>query len=204
MDSRSFEISVDVFGENLKGIVMERSRGFTSWIRFGSISLCCLLEGVKACCKGEFAKRYLKNWEDGGRKFKLECRENEADRFLLCSVVDLEANKYCLAFSEGKDILGGWTLLAEKLCSFGVSTCDEPNEVLVFFRTESRVGAYEGKTKNSYVEAVKPRARKLGEAVWLQLGKKYVLSGSKMLDWCLVGRCGESLVLAQDLSALGR
>ncbi|RVW88494.1 hypothetical protein CK203_043831 [Vitis vinifera] len=145
---------------------------------FGSISLCCLLEGVKACCKGEFAKRYLKNWEDGGRKFKLECRENEADRFLLCSVVDLEANKYCLAFSEGKDILGGWTLLAEKLCSFGVSTCDEPNEVLVFFRTESRVGAYEGKTKNSYVEAVKPRARKLGEAVWLQLGKKYVLSGT--------------------------
>ncbi|RVW24399.1 hypothetical protein CK203_093247 [Vitis vinifera] len=121
------------FEKDAGGIVMERSRGFTSWIRFGSISLCCLLEGVKACCK---------------------------DRFLLCSVVDLEANKYCLAFSEGKDILGGWTLLAEKLCSFGVSTCDEPNEVLVFFRTESRVGAYEGKTKI-------PMLKRCWTGVWL-------------------------------------
>ena len=53
MDSKSFEISADVFGEKLKGIIMERSRGFTSWIRFGSLSLCCLLEGVEACCRGE-------------------------------------------------------------------------------------------------------------------------------------------------------
>ncbi|RVW29483.1 hypothetical protein CK203_093717 [Vitis vinifera] len=107
-------------------------------------------------------------------------------------------------FLEGKGILGGWTLLAEKLRSLGVSTHDEPREVLVFSRTESRVGAHEGKAKNSYVDAVKTRARRLGEPVWLQLGEEDVLSGRKMLDWCLVGRWGESPVSAPDLSALGR
>ena len=52
VDSKSFEISVEVFGERCKGIIVERSRGFTSWVRFGSFSLCCLLEGVEACCRG--------------------------------------------------------------------------------------------------------------------------------------------------------
>ena len=183
---------------------MERSRGFTLWIRFGSISLSCLLEGVEDCCRGEFAQRLIKSWEDGGRKFTLECQANEADRFLLCTVVDSEGKKFCLVFLEGKGILGGWTLLAEKLRSLGVSTHDEPREVLVFSRTESRVGAHEGKAKNSYVDAVKTRARRLGEPVWLQLGEEDVLSGRKMLDWCLVGRWGESPVSAPDLSALGR
>ena len=85
---------------------MERSRGFTLWIRFGSISLCCLLEIVEACCRDEFAQRFVKSWENRGRKFKLECRANEAGRFLLCSLVDSEAKKYCLVFPEGKGILG--------------------------------------------------------------------------------------------------
>ena len=89
--------------------------------------MCCLLEGVEACCRGEFAKRFIKSWEDGGRKFKLERRANEADKFLLCSVVDSEVKKYCLVFPEGKGILGGWALLAEKLCSLGVLTRDEPS-----------------------------------------------------------------------------
>ncbi|RVW94433.1 hypothetical protein CK203_035701 [Vitis vinifera] len=87
VDSKSFEISVE-FREKLKGIIVERSRGFTSWIRFGSLSLCCLLEGVEACCRGELAK----------------------------------SKEVLFRFSEGKCILGGWALLAEKLRSLGVLT----------------------------------------------------------------------------------
>ena len=151
---------------------MERSRGFTSWIRFGSLSLCCLLEGVEAYCRGESTKRFVKSWEDGGRKFKLVRRANEVNRFLWCSVVDVEAKKYYLVFPKEKGILEGWALLAEKLCSLGVLICNEPRRVFDFFRTGSRVGASKGKTKNSYVDAVKSRARRLGEAAWLQLGEK--------------------------------
>ena len=82
-------------------------------------------------------------------------------------------------------------------------THDEPRGVFDFSRTKGRVGVSEGKAKNSYVDAVKSRARRLGEAVWLQLGEKDVLSESELLDWCLVGRWGESPVSALDLSALG-
>ena len=203
MDSKSFEISMDVFGEKLKGIIVERSKGLTSWIKFGSLSLCCLLEGVEAYCRGEFVQRFVKSWEDGGRKFKLESRANEAGRFLLSFVVDSETKRHCLMFPKGKGIMGGWVFLAEKLRSLRVSTRDEPRGISTFYRTECRVGVSEGKAKNSYVDAVKTRVRRLGEAVWLQLGEKDVLSGREFLDRCMVGRWVESPVSALDLSALG-
>ena len=60
VDSKSFEISMDVFGEKLKGIIVEISKGFTSWIRFGRLSLCCLLEGVKAYCRVSLLRGLLK------------------------------------------------------------------------------------------------------------------------------------------------
>ncbi|RVW77218.1 hypothetical protein CK203_043332 [Vitis vinifera] len=117
-------------------------------------SLCCLLEGVEACCRGELVQRFVKSWEDGGRKFKLESRANEADGFLLCSVVDSESKR----------------------------------GVFALYGTGCRDGESEGKAKKSYVDVVKTRAKKLGEAMWLQLGEKDVLSGREFLDRCLVGR----------------
>ena len=188
VDSKSFEISVDVSGERLKGIIVEKSRGFTSWIRFGNFSLCCLLEGVEACCRGELVQRFVKSWEDGGRKFKLESRANEAGGFLLCSLVDSESKRYCLVFPKGKGFLGGWVLSAEKLRFLGVLTRDKPRGVFALYGTGCRDGESEGKAKKSYIGVVKTRAKKLGEAMWLQLGEKDVLSGREFLDRCLVGR----------------
>ena len=101
---------------------MERSKGFSSWIRFGEKSLSYLLEGVEAWCRGESNLRCLKVWEKRGRKFRLKCRSNEAGRFLLCSVRDVEAKKYCLVFLKEKGLVGGWLLLAQKLRALGVST----------------------------------------------------------------------------------
>ena len=60
VDVKSFEISMDAFVEKLKGIIVEKSRGFMSLIKFGGLSLCSLLEGVEACCKGKHAKRFVK------------------------------------------------------------------------------------------------------------------------------------------------
>ena len=51
---------MDVFREKLKGIIVERSRGLMSWIRFEGLSLCCLL-GVETCYRSEFAKRFVKS-----------------------------------------------------------------------------------------------------------------------------------------------
>ncbi|RVW28242.1 hypothetical protein CK203_083673 [Vitis vinifera] len=77
VESKTFEISTEVVGEKLRGVVLERSSGFSSWIRFGELSLCCLRERVEACCSGELRLRCLKVWEDGGQKFRLEFRSNE-------------------------------------------------------------------------------------------------------------------------------
>lgn len=61
VELRSFEISVEDAGGKLRGIILERSRGFNSWIRFGDISLSCLLEGVEVCCREERCENVVKS-----------------------------------------------------------------------------------------------------------------------------------------------
>ncbi|RVW75093.1 hypothetical protein CK203_057893 [Vitis vinifera] len=143
VDSKSFEISVDVLGKKLKGIIVERSRGFTLWIR------------------GEFGQNSSKAG-NGGRRFKLECRANEAGRFLLCSVVDSDAKRHCLVFPKENVSWKRWGFEGK------------------------------GKKEKSYVDAVNTRGvsrvRRLREAAWLQLGEEDVSRGRELLDRCLVGR----------------
>ena len=45
---------------------------------------------------------------------------NEAGRFLLYSVHDLESKRYCIIFPEGRGLFGGWNILAKKLQDLGV------------------------------------------------------------------------------------
>ena len=40
---------------------------------------------------------------------------NQASGFIRCSVRDPEGKSYNLMFSEGKGVVGGWRILAEKL-----------------------------------------------------------------------------------------
>ena len=86
----SFEILVEDLGGKLKGCIWERSRGVSSWIRFGEASLRYLLDGVEACCKEANNRVWVIGWEEGNRKYRLERRLNEAGRFILCSVRDIE------------------------------------------------------------------------------------------------------------------
>ena len=122
VESKTFEISIEVVRGKPRGIILEKSKGFSYWIRFGENSLSFLLEGVEAWCREKSSSRHLKIWEEEGRKFRLEFCSNEAGRFLLCSVRDVEAKKYCLVLLDGKYLVGGWLLLAKKLRALGVST----------------------------------------------------------------------------------
>ena len=69
--SKSFDFSVEVVGGKLRGIIEERGRGLSAWIRFRDLSLCCLFERVETCCRDEGLVRWRKAWE-GRRKFKME------------------------------------------------------------------------------------------------------------------------------------
>ena len=84
-----------------------RGRSFSSWIRFGERGLSVLLEGVEACCQKEGLKVFNNSWLEGGRSYKLQLRSNEAGRYLFCSVVSAEANRFVLIFSEGRGCQGG-------------------------------------------------------------------------------------------------
>ena len=117
-------------------------------------------------------------------------------------MVDLESKRYCLVFPEGKGISKGWVLLAEKLRFLGVLSRDEPRGTAAFDGTGSIDGESEGKAQKSYVDVVKTRVKKLGEAVWLQLGEKDIPSERKLMDRCLVGRWGQSPLSDPDMSAL--
>ena len=201
VESKSYEITAEVAGERIKGVIVERSRGFTSWIRFGSLSLCCLLEGVEACCRGVFMQGHVKSWEDGGRRYKLEIRANEAGRYILCSVVDSELKRFCLVFPEGKGVLGGWVLLAEKLRFLGVASWEKSKGTAAFYGKGCTNGESVRKDKKSYAEAVNVRGKKLGEAVWIQLGEDEVSNERKFLGRCLVGRWGQPSMLEPDVQA---
>lgn len=84
MDSNSFDLSVEEVVGRLRGVIVERGRGFSVWIRFGDQSLRSLLKGVKVYCRDDELRRWNNVWEENGRKFNLECRANGAGRFILC------------------------------------------------------------------------------------------------------------------------
>ena len=114
MESKSFEISVEEVGVKLKGVIVEKGRGLSAWIRFGDHSLWCLLEGEEACCRDEGLERWSKGWEEGGRRFQLDRKENGAGSFLCCSVVVKEGKQFSLIFPKGRGLHGGWAVLVEK------------------------------------------------------------------------------------------
>lgn len=66
MESKFFETSIEEVGEKLLGKILEKSEGFSSWIKFGELSLCCLLRGVETCCRDEVGRRCNKAWVENG------------------------------------------------------------------------------------------------------------------------------------------
>ena len=176
VESKSFEILVEEVGGKLKGCIWERSKGFSSWIRFGEASLRYLLDGVEACCREGVNRAWAFGWEEGNRKYRLECRSNEAGRFILCSVRDIESKRYGIIVPEGKGQSLGWSSLAERLRGFGVAPSGglqvpKGQEVLLREKEGLKVQWREkGGELKSYAEAVKTSPGRVGQAVWLEVG----------------------------------
>ena len=112
-------------GKKTKCFITERGRGIVSWIRFGVEGMTKLLVGVDECCRACDHARRPFEWRENGRFFRLESKENIAGRFLLCSVIDGEGKRHRLVFPEGRGLLNGWTMLAEKIRGLGFVTLQE-------------------------------------------------------------------------------
>lgn len=120
VEAKAFEISIEEVSGKLRGVIVERGRGFFNWIKFGEVSLRCLLGGVEACCREEDSSVCNKVWKENWRAYKLQRCVNGAGSFILCSVYDVEAKRFNLIFPEGRGLPGGWSTLASKLRSLGV------------------------------------------------------------------------------------
>ena len=192
---------------------MERSRGLSFWIRFRVLSLRKLLEGFEECCRKEKEGRMVKVWEEEGRKFKLERRVNGAGRYVLCSVVDVETKRFCLVFPKGKGLLGRWVILAEKLWALGVVTQEEAKtEAALRVDSKTKVVTIEGKDekcigkkvegeKKTFVDVAKEPVGRLGDASWLQVGRRGLRGREEGLDQCLVGMWGVGSVVETKMAS---
>ncbi|RVW28783.1 hypothetical protein CK203_089253 [Vitis vinifera] len=163
VESMAFEISIEEVRGKLRGTIWERSKGLSSWIRFGEKGLSLLLEGVEVWCKGESNSRLLKVWDEETRKFRLECRSNVAGRFLLCSVRDV----------EGKNCENSYQ-------------CDS-----TMGKVESSVNTSENES-GSYAEVVKGKRGESGDSLRVHLGEKEMMCKEEQLGHCLVGCFGGS------------
>ena len=125
----------------------------------------------------------------------MELRLNEAGRFLLCSVCDIESKRYCVIFPEGRGLLGGWNILVENLHDLGVDS------LVRFLDAGGSVTppGEKGSLSKTYAKMAKPRPGRIGDYVWLELGERELLGGKDQLDQCLVGWWGVDFVPAPDL-----
>ena len=118
IEAKTFEISIEEKGKKLRGCIWERCKGVTSWVRFGESSLQRLLLGIEDCISRN--QDWFANWEEEGRRYKLERRSNNAGNFLYCSVRDAGWKRFGICIPEGKGLAKGWKIMAEKLHSLGV------------------------------------------------------------------------------------
>ena len=83
------------------------------------------LMGVEACCRDFPPVRKSFEWRENERFVRLECKENDAGRFLLCSMTDVEGKKHRVVFPEGRGLLKRWSLLAKKIKGLGLKSSEE-------------------------------------------------------------------------------
>ena len=204
VESKTFEISIEEIRGKLRRVILERSKGFSSWIKFGEKSFSSLLEGVEDWCRGESSSRRLRVWEKGGRKYRLECRSKDAGGYLLCSVRDLETKRFCLVFPEGKGLVGGWFMLAQKLTALGITNQAMRNIDLGTFTSvkDDYRGKGKEKGKGVFPEAVRMETGELGEALWVHVGERDLISREEQLSHYLVGCFGDSVKVVPSLSLL--
>ena len=139
------------------------------------------------------------SWKEGGRKFKMERRSNGAGRFLFCLVLTKEVKRFSLIFLERRSHLGGWSIMAEKLCSLGIVPSSEIKGAISPVEVKSL--QTEGTVVWSFAEVVRKDPGVVREVAQLQLEGE-VKCREEKLRQCLVGWFEETSVQLPNFSWL--
>ena len=203
VEAKTFEISIEEKSKKLRGCIWERCKGTTSWVRFGESSLQRLLLGIEDCDMISRNQDWFANWEEEGRCYKLERRSNNVGNFLYCSVRDAGWKMFGICIPEGKGLVRGWKIMAEKLRSLGVGPkilvrqknvrkeIKVPEKRLAMATPKSFAKAVAGTGFGTSEEVVRVRVRK--DEIVERLGQ---------LESCLVGWWGGGTSSTPDLKSL--
>ena len=201
VEAKTFEISIEVKNKKLRGCIWERCKGATSWVRFGDSSLQRLLLGIEDCEMISRNQEWFAKWEEEGRSYKMERRSNKAGDFLLCSVRDLGRKSFGICIPEGRGLVRGWKIMAEKLRTLGVETkrlerqktndCEERKAPVIMDNPKSFARVVAG-TGFGLTE----------ELVRVRVGKNETAERLGQLESCLVGWWGGGTSPCPDLKFL--
>ena len=203
IEAKTFEISIEEKNNKLRGCIWERSKGATSWVRFGDSSLYRLLLGIEDCDMISHKQEWFANWEEGGRSYKLERRSNKAGNFLYCSVRDVGWKRCVICIPEGKGKVRGWKIMAEKLRSLGVGL-KRLKRQKTYDREERKVPEKSIlDTPRSFAQAVTGTGfGKTEEVVRVRVGRNEIAERLEQLESSLVGWWGGGTSPTPDLKSL--
>ena len=201
VEAKTFEISIEEKNKKLRGCIWERCKGATSWVRFGDSSLQRLLLGIEDCEMISRNQEWFAKWEEEGRIYKIERRSNKAGDFLLCSVRDLGRKSFGICIPEGKGLVRGWKIMAEKPRSLGVGTKRLERQKTNDF--EERKAPVIMDNPKSFARVVAGTGFELTkEMVRVRVGKNETAERLGQLESCLVGWWGGGTSPIPDLKSL--
>ena len=172
-----------------------------------------LLMGVEEYCKVSVPARRSFVRRENGRFFRLECRENNAGRFLLLSATDVEGKKHRLFFPEGRSFLNGWALLAEKIRGLGLKPLQEKKPMRNTTAESTKEEGKENKrlSKNKVLSGGHPDVKVADEggssvenAVWVDAGDCLSENALGILQFCLIEKWKtkhEPILAAKEVEA---
>ena len=131
----------------------------------------------------------------------MEKGSNQAGSFIRFLVRDLVGKSYNLMFPEGKGVVGGWRILAEKLRQLGVRSSEETQREEKFEKLQKEEKQRKLSTKplprllkltpRSFVQILKTKKTPLGKGVCVKVKEDEVRERLDRLDRCLVGWWGK-------------
>ena len=201
VEAKTFEISIEEKNKTLRGCIWERCKGATSWVRFGESSLQRLLLGIEDCEMISRNQEWFAKWEEEGRSYKIERRSNKAGDFLYCSVRDLGRKSFGICIPEGKGLVRGWKIMAEKLRSLGMGTKSLERQKTI--DCEERKAPVIMDNPKSFAKVVAGTGFGLTEErVRVTVGKNETMERLGQLESCLVGWWGGGTSPMPDLKSL--
>ena len=203
IEAKTFEISIEEKNNKSRGCIWERCKGVTSWVRFRESSLQRLLLGIEDCDMISRKQEWFATWEEGGRSYKLERCSNKAGNYLYCSVRDAGWKRFGICISEGRGLVRGWKIMAEKLRSLGVGLKRLERQKTIVREVIMAPVTSMMDTQKSFEEAVTGTGSGITEEVIrVKVEKHEIVERMEQLESCLVGLWGGGTSPIPDLKTL--